>query len=448
MSMLVTKHTKRFVNDRFNLDLSYITKRVIVMSFPGDGVKGVAHNNLKDVKRFFDERHPHSYMIYNINADPKYTYDDTKFDGRVRKFGFPDHSPPPLVVMISMCHDIAAYLRQAPANVVAVHCKAGKGRSGTIVCGWMLHSRLVESADVAVSYFNHMRMEEGQLGINLPSQLRYVKYMETIGNEGLPPERVAMVEVLEFEPPILKKGSLIVSVQCGSKTSVVEAVASARKISLDDQIRLTHDVRFDILIDGGKTPVCTAFFNVRMLPTPVVTFTRKDLDGAREYKAFKNLPEDFTFRIRMKFIADDNVDLAMPTTVTERTLSPETPLENLPPGAKEKSIHDSTNPIPRKATGWINRDWRNEYQQPAPPEEGTEDSHGHLPPPPLEEIVEKEDSAQSPPVAADDDSGDERHHSVVAPSTTAEDSGDEGEHHSDFLKSSEQWNRVAAKVSE
>ncbi len=102
--------TPRFVNDRFNLDLSYITRRLVVMAFPGGGMKGMGRNNLRDVKKFFDERHPHGYMvsllqaqlgrslifvsqqIYNLNTDPEYCYDDGRFDGRVRHFAFADHA--------------------------------------------------------------------------------------------------------------------------------------------------------------------------------------------------------------------------------------------------------------------------------------------------------------------------------------------------------------------
>jgi hypothetical protein len=37
---LVSQHKKRFQKDDFDLDLSYITDRVIAMSWPGDGAEG------------------------------------------------------------------------------------------------------------------------------------------------------------------------------------------------------------------------------------------------------------------------------------------------------------------------------------------------------------------------------------------------------------------------
>lgn len=41
----------------YNLDLTYIGKRIIAMSFPGSGISSLFRNDIDDVARFLKERH-------------------------------------------------------------------------------------------------------------------------------------------------------------------------------------------------------------------------------------------------------------------------------------------------------------------------------------------------------------------------------------------------------
>jgi len=49
-----------------DLDLTYITKRVIALGFPAQGGEGLFRNRAEEVSRFFDLRHPNHYRIYNL----------------------------------------------------------------------------------------------------------------------------------------------------------------------------------------------------------------------------------------------------------------------------------------------------------------------------------------------------------------------------------------------
>ncbi|KAF7244272.1 putative tyrosine-protein phosphatase auxilin [Varanus komodoensis] len=61
------------------LDISYITSRIIVMSFPGEGVELGFRNHIDDVRTFLDSRHPDHYTVFNLS--PK-SYRTTRFHNR------------------------------------------------------------------------------------------------------------------------------------------------------------------------------------------------------------------------------------------------------------------------------------------------------------------------------------------------------------------------------
>ena len=61
------------------------------------------------------------------------------FNGAVAHWPFDDHNPCPLKMIGPFCKSISGYLREDNRNTVAVHCKAGKGRTGLMVCAYLLH---------------------------------------------------------------------------------------------------------------------------------------------------------------------------------------------------------------------------------------------------------------------------------------------------------------------
>jgi protein-tyrosine phosphatase len=43
--------------------------------------------------------------------------------------------------MYQFCVYVDDFLKKSKDNVVAVHCKGGKGRTGTMVASWLLYSK-------------------------------------------------------------------------------------------------------------------------------------------------------------------------------------------------------------------------------------------------------------------------------------------------------------------
>lgn len=138
---IVSRNRLRYTDADFNLDLSYITNRVIAMGYPGSGLKSLVRNNLDDVLVYFKRYHGLKLKIYNMCndkfVDPNVLEVGTQpQDEKVRLAYFPmmDHNPGPLPIIWKFIVDAVLYLAGNQDSLIAVHCKAGKGRTGLVIC--------------------------------------------------------------------------------------------------------------------------------------------------------------------------------------------------------------------------------------------------------------------------------------------------------------------------
>ena len=175
---LVSKKKIRFQNEFFNLDLAYVTERTLAMGFPAVGVQKAYRNSRDDVISFLDTYHPTHYKIYNLCAEPDRFYTNKSFPGvPVEFFPIEDHQATSLLKLFLFCLDAYYYMRESAANVIAVHCKAGKGRTGMLISSFLLFTGLKSSADEALVYYGRRRAHDG-VGVSIPSQVRSVEYFD------------------------------------------------------------------------------------------------------------------------------------------------------------------------------------------------------------------------------------------------------------------------------
>jgi len=175
---LVSKKKRRLQNEFYDLDMSYITERVIGMGFPSTGCEKIYRNTLEDLKSFLDKYHQ-EYKIYNLCIENKRVYPKEYWSPKkVGLFPFNDHAPCPIKLILDFCVDICLYLTANPGGVAAIHCKAGKGRTGVMIVCYLVFSGLCQTVDEALVHYAKQRTLNNK-GVTIASQIRYIKYFET-----------------------------------------------------------------------------------------------------------------------------------------------------------------------------------------------------------------------------------------------------------------------------
>lgn len=178
---LVSKKKRRFRDKQsgIDLDLTYITSRVIAMGYPSSGKEAAIRNPISAVQNFFMTRHGGTGVkVYNLCSERANAIAPGSFASTAR-FPFDDHNACPMVLLLALCESIDAFLGASENHVVGIHCKAGKGRTGLAICAYLLHAGIVDTAGAALELFGQRRTRDGK-GVTIPSQQRYVLYMEQL----------------------------------------------------------------------------------------------------------------------------------------------------------------------------------------------------------------------------------------------------------------------------
>ena len=191
---LVSKKKRRLTNLDFDLDMAYITKRVIAMGYPSTGFEQLYRNSQSDIKTFIKKYHSKGAKLYNLCIEKERIYKKSEFNKNswstppleidydynspVGLFPFKDHNPPSIKLILEFCVDISLYLLRNPEAVALIHCKAGKGRTGTMIVCYLLFNELFKCADEAMDHYAYMRTFNNK-GVTIASQKRYIKYFDT-----------------------------------------------------------------------------------------------------------------------------------------------------------------------------------------------------------------------------------------------------------------------------
>uniref|UniRef100_H2ZA89 Protein kinase domain-containing protein n=1 Tax=Ciona savignyi TaxID=51511 RepID=H2ZA89_CIOSA len=153
-----------------DLDVTYITSRLAVMSYPAEGMEAAYKNNIESVCAYFDAKHRDHYAVYNLSTRQ---YDSARFHHRVVNMGWATKHAPTLKNLLTLCKHIIQWLKKDPLNVAVIHCLDGKAQSAVVACSVLVICGLFNTADASLFMFSIKRMPPGIS----PSYKRYIEYI-------------------------------------------------------------------------------------------------------------------------------------------------------------------------------------------------------------------------------------------------------------------------------
>ncbi|XP_042662609.1 tensin-3 isoform X4 [Tyto alba] len=163
------------MEEGYELDLTYITERIIAVSFPASCSEETYLHNLQDVTRMLKSKHGDNYLVLNLSEK---RYDLAKLNPKIMDVGWPDLHAPPLDKVCTICKAMESWLNSDPQHVVVIHCRGGKGRIGVVISSYMHFTNVSASADQALDRFAMKKFFDDKVSALMqPSQRRYVQFL-------------------------------------------------------------------------------------------------------------------------------------------------------------------------------------------------------------------------------------------------------------------------------
>ncbi|KAM8890369.1 auxilin isoform 1-T1 [Synchiropus picturatus] len=177
------------------LDISYITSRIIVMTYPAESVQIAYQNHVEDIRSFLDSRHADHYTVFNLSQR---NYRGAKFSNRVSECNWPSRQAPSLHNLFAVCKNMHNWLKQNPKNVCVITCSDGRSPSGVLVCAMFCFCHLFNNPIPAMQLLSAKRPGSGLW----PSHRRYIGYVCSMVSEKptLPHSKPLTIKALTMSP--------------------------------------------------------------------------------------------------------------------------------------------------------------------------------------------------------------------------------------------------------
>uniref|UniRef100_A0A3B3D7C8 Auxilin n=2 Tax=Oryzias melastigma TaxID=30732 RepID=A0A3B3D7C8_ORYME len=177
------------------LDIAYITSRIIVMTYPAESVQIGYQNHVEDIRSFLDSRHADHYTVFNLSQR---NYRGAKFSNRVSECNWPSRQAPSLHNLFAVCKNMHNWLKQNPKNVCVITCSDGRAPSGVLVCAMFCFCHLFNNPIPAMQLLSAKRPGSGLW----PSHRRYIGYVCSMVSEkpSLPHSKPLVIKAVTMSP--------------------------------------------------------------------------------------------------------------------------------------------------------------------------------------------------------------------------------------------------------
>ncbi|KAM5229136.1 LOW QUALITY PROTEIN: tensin-1 [Ctenodactylus gundi] len=282
------------MEDSCELDLVYVTERIIAVSFPSTANEENFRSNLREVAQMLKSKHGGNYLLFNLSERRP---DITKLHAKVLEFGWPDLHTPALEKICSVCKAMDTWLNADPHNVVVLHNKGNRGRIGVVIAAYMHYSNISASADQALDRFAMKRFYEDKIvPIGQPSQRRYVHYFSGLlsgsikmNNKPLFLHHVIMHGIPNFESkggcrPFLRIYQAMQPVYTSGIYNIPGDSQTSICITIEPGLLLKGDILLKCYHKKSRSPARDVIFRVQFHTCAIhdlgVVFGKEDLDDA------------------------------------------------------------------------------------------------------------------------------------------------------------------------
>lgn len=287
-----------YQSDKSNLEIAsppetfFVLPRIALIPFPSQELSEV-------ISSYFNTQVSTKFMVWNLS---EYIHPTPIFTGQCIDFIFVGYPNPPLSVFFAIFNSVQKWLESDPNNFALLHCQATKGRSYMVLACYLAW---IQDVNSVVEGFNKICRITGKNVELLPSQTRYMQYMQEIIHGNVPKMRRIKIQkvILDGIPEIEQEGSAVrpyLQIFKGTEMVFTTISKDLPPVSyFPSDISICFDVNLeiegDVLIrcrhlgkDNKPLTIFRMMFNTAFTADLVVRFTKNDLDGAFNDQRFSD----------------------------------------------------------------------------------------------------------------------------------------------------------------